>query len=114
MAAELVAHQALLLAELFAQRFRFTYLPLLLPHQEKGTVWAKSAVIISKRELSLRWWRVLCVGGCVFVFMCVCICERGRESVSVGGRNTVALFQNLVSCLTVYCLHKHPDGNKTS
>ncbi len=50
----------------------------------------------------------------MFVFMCVCICERGRESVSVGGRNTVALFQNLVSCLTVYCLHKHSDGNKTS
>lgn len=53
-------------------------------------------------------WEVVCL------CLCVCICERGRESVSVGGGNTVALFQNLVSCLTVYCLHKHPDGNKTS
>lgn len=71
MAAELVAHQALLLAELYAQRLRSADLPLLLPHQERGIVWAKSAVIITMRELSLRWWRVLCVGGCVFVFICV-------------------------------------------
>lgn len=79
LAAELVAHQALLLAELFAQRLWSAYLPLLLPHQERGIVWAKSAVIITMRELSLRWWRVLCVGGCVLVFICVYLWKRKGE-----------------------------------